>query len=203
MKADSPAASKAAQKADKAPAVFAADTEAFGILGPAGRVEITDRQHRMLIIAVSVGILIVLFLGMIALGNMGLAASSGYAGILVACAVAIVAVVIGRNLYKINRLGKIESILAETFHAAFNPQAIVDAEGRAVLANRAYERWMGKPGSNVENAIAAKLGENAMIAGEFNKLRKAAKAGKAGHAELPIIKSGKIVEWRRMIVRPL
>jgi two-component system cell cycle sensor histidine kinase/response regulator CckA len=177
--------------------------EGLGLLAVAGQQEISDRQHRMLIIAISLGILVVLFLGMVALGNMGLAPYMGAAGLLVSCAVVILSVVIGRNLYKINRLGKIESILAETFHAAFNPQAIVDSEGRAVLVNRAYERWLNKPGTHVESALAAKLGENAAIAAEFQKLRRAARSAKAAHAELPVIRSGKIIEWRRIIVRPL
>ncbi|NDE90111.1 MAG: PAS domain-containing sensor histidine kinase [Alphaproteobacteria bacterium] len=180
-----------------------ADDEAMGLLAATGKQETGERQHRLRIVAISSGILVVIVFGMVVLANMGMAPYKDVPGFLIESAILILAIVIGRNLHKISRFGKIETILGEAFQAAFSPQVIADNDGRAVLTNKAYDYWIGKPGSNVEAVISAKFHENATVAAEFQKLRKAAHANQPSQAELPVIKGGKITEWRRVIVRPL
>jgi two-component system cell cycle sensor histidine kinase/response regulator CckA len=175
----------------------------LGLLAADERQESSDRQQRLVIAAIGVGLLVAISLSSLALSSLGLQPEKGIAGILLAAAVMILAFVTGRNLFKVYRLSRIETILGEAFQAALNPQVIVDNEGRALVTNRAYQLWIGKHYEHAEAAIAAKFGENATVSDQFQKLRKAARARLAAQGELPVVKSGKISEWRRLIVRPL
>lgn len=185
------------------PPDVAASAETLGLLAATGKQETSDRQHRLFIVGIAAGLLVGVVLALIVLSNLGLEPFRGLPGILVDALIVILAIVIGRNLYKINQLGKIETILAEAFQAAFNPQAIVGNDGRAVLTNKAYDYWVGKPSPHVEAAVSVKFNENATVAAEFQKLRKAARAGQPAQGELPVIRGGRITEWRRIIIRPL
>ena len=80
---------------------------------------------------------------------------------------------------------------------------IANTDGQALFSNKVYDFWAGKGAANVEAALAAKFGENPAIAAEFQKMRKAARALQPAQNELPVIRGGKIAEWRRVIVRPL
>ena len=208
MKTDSSKAQPSAKKtqANIAKSLEASDeaqSNVMGLLAAAGQQETNERQHRLLIVGISSGILVALVFSMVVLANLDMAPYKGLPGILIDVAIVILAIVIGRNLHKISRFGKIETILAEAFQAAFNPQAIVDSDGRAVLTNKAYDYWVGKANPNVEATVAVKFSENSTVAAEFQKLRKAARTNQPSQGELPVIKGGKITEWRRVIIRPL
>lgn len=177
--------------------------QAANFLISADKPETNDRLQRLMLVAMSATALVITIFGVLLLEQLDMDVTDGPAGILVIIAVIALGVMIARNLYKINRLSRIENILIEAFQAAFNPQVIVDGEGQTVLSNKIYEYWIGKAGQHVEAALAAKFGENPTVAAEFNKLRKAARAGQPAQSELPVIKNGKIAEWRRVIVRPL
>ncbi len=180
-----------------------ASDQAMGLLTATGKQETSERQHRLLIVAISCGMLIALVLSTSVLAQLDLDPYKGMPGLLIDVAMIILAIVIGRNLRKISRFGKIETILAGAFQAAFNPQAIVDHDGRAIVTNKAYDYWIGKANPNIEAMVALKFSENLTVAAEFQKLRKAARAGQPSQGELPVIKGGKITEWYRIIVRPL
>lgn len=177
--------------------------DALGMLAAAGKQEGQERQQRLVIISVSAILLVLLNCGVLILGNIGFDPENGISGILITLAVIVLAFLIGRNVYKINRLSQIETVLGEAFYAAFNPQVIVDNDGQTILSNKAYDLWIGKHNPHAESALSSKFSENATIAGEFQRIRKAARGGQATQGELPVVKGGKITEWRRIIVRPL
>jgi two-component system cell cycle sensor histidine kinase/response regulator CckA len=177
--------------------------DALGMLAEAGRQEGQERQQRLVVISVSALFLVILVCGILILANLGFDPDKGLAGILITLSTITLAFLIGRNIYKINRLSQIETVLGEAFYAAFNPQVIVDNEGHTILSNKAYDLWIGRQNPHAEAALNTKFSENAAVAGEFQRIRKAARGGQATQGELPVVKGGKITEWRRIIVRPL
>lgn len=202
-KKNAPAADKVADKKVAPLAKMQGDEGTLGLLAPADKQDANDRQQRLTIITISTALLITIVLGVLLMEQLGFSPDKGIAGQLIILAVIILAVIIGRNLHRVTRLSRIENILGEAFQAAFSPQVIVDADGHAIIYNRVYEHWIERTGQHVEAALAAKFGENPTIAAEFQKLRKAARTGTPTQNELPVIKNGKILEWRRVIVRPL
>jgi two-component system cell cycle sensor histidine kinase/response regulator CckA len=177
--------------------------DALGMLAAAGKQEGAERQQRLITISISALMLVVLNCGVLIFGNLDLDPERGLSGVLITAAVMVLSFLIGRNVYKINRLSQIETVLGEAFYAAFNPQVIVDNEGQTILSNKAYDLWIGKHNPHAEAALSGKFSENATVAGEFQRIRKAARGGQATQGELPVVKGGKITEWRRIIVRPL
>ncbi len=177
--------------------------DAAGLIAEAGKQEGQERQQRLVVLGGAAFLLVVLNVGILIFANLDLQPAKGLSGVAITCAMIGLAFLIARNIYKINRLSQIETVLGEAFAAAFNPQVIVDGEGQKVLSNKAYDSWIGKDNDHAEAALTAKFSENATVAGEFQRIRKAARIGNATQTELPVVKGGKITEWRRIIVRPL
>jgi two-component system cell cycle sensor histidine kinase/response regulator CckA len=96
-----------------------------------------------------------------------------------------------------------EILLREAFHSVLTPQLITDEKGNLVLANRAFRGWIDLGSQNVENALAARFSASPAVTSDFGQIRVALQKGHAGIAELPIVRGGKIIEWRRIVARPL
>lgn len=97
-----------------------------------------------------------------------------------------------------------ESLLREAFHSVLSPQLITDAQGHLILANRAFQGWVDLgTGSNAVAALAARFSATPALLGEFNQLWASVQKGHTGIAELPVVRGGKIVEWRRIVARPI
>ncbi|MBI1273120.1 MAG: PAS domain S-box protein [Alphaproteobacteria bacterium] len=96
-----------------------------------------------------------------------------------------------------------EILLREAFHSVLIPQAITDESGNAVLANRAFIGWIDISDQNAEDALAGRFADNQAAAAEFKQLQKTARAGQMAVAELPVMRNGRMVEWRRITVRQL
>jgi two-component system cell cycle sensor histidine kinase/response regulator CckA len=175
----------------------------LGLLAAAEKQESSDRQQRLVIAGVGTGLLVAISLGGLALSNLGLQPEKGMAGMLITASILILSFVTLRNLYKVFRLSHIETILGEAFQASLSPQVIVDKDGRTLIANRAYHAWISRNPGHAEAALASKFSENVTVAAEFQKLRKSARVHQHAQTELPVVKNGKIAEWRRLIVRPL
>lgn len=106
-------------------------------------------------------------------------------------------------LGKARELAKQEILLREAFHSVLTPQLITDAAGRAVLSNRAFAGWIDTGNKTAEAALAARFADNQVVAGEFAQLCKTARSGQVAVAELPVMRGGKVVEWRRITTRQL
>jgi two-component system cell cycle sensor histidine kinase/response regulator CckA len=96
-----------------------------------------------------------------------------------------------------------EVLLREAFHSVLTPQLITDEKGNLILANRAFRGWIDLGTQNAEAALAARFSATPDVSGEFNQLRAALQKGHPGITELPIVRGGKIIEWRRIVARPL
>ncbi|MEJ0062726.1 MAG: ATP-binding protein [Alphaproteobacteria bacterium] len=96
-----------------------------------------------------------------------------------------------------------EILLREAFHSVLTPQVITDAQGMAVLSNRAFVGWIDTTNQSAEAALAARFADNQAAANEFTQLCKTARNGQVAVAELPIMRGDKIVEWRRITTRQL
>ncbi|MDX2027891.1 MAG: ATP-binding protein [Alphaproteobacteria bacterium] len=96
-----------------------------------------------------------------------------------------------------------EILLREAFHSVLTPQLITDENGNAVLANRAFRGWIDLGKQNAEQALATRFSASSAVAAEFQQLKSTLQKGQPAIAELPVIRGGKMVEWRRVITRPI
>ena len=96
-----------------------------------------------------------------------------------------------------------EALLREAFHSVLTPQLITDEKGNLALANRAFRGWIDLGAQNTLVALTARFSATPAIALEFGLVREALQKGQPGIAELPVVRGGKIVEWRRIVARPI
>ncbi len=96
-----------------------------------------------------------------------------------------------------------EILLREAFHSVLTPQLITDDKGNVVLANRAFRGWIDVSGQNVESALEARFAVNKAVNHEFLQVKETLGKGQPSIAELPVIRGGKVVEWRRIVARPI
>ena len=96
-----------------------------------------------------------------------------------------------------------EVLLREAFHSVLTPQLITDEKGNLILANRAFRGWIDLGAQNAEAALASRFSATPAVVNEFNQVKASLQKGQPGIAELPIVRGGKIIEWRRIVSRPL
>ncbi|MDR3423592.1 MAG: response regulator [Alphaproteobacteria bacterium] len=97
-----------------------------------------------------------------------------------------------------------EVFLREAFHSVLTPQLITDDKGNLILANRAFRGWIDLGvQQNAEAALAARFSATPAVTNEFNQVKASLQKGHSGIAELPVVRGGKIIEWRRIVSRPL
>ena len=96
-----------------------------------------------------------------------------------------------------------EILLREAFHSVLTPQLITDETGKTILANRAFRGWIDLKNQNAEEALASRFQSTPTVAGEFKEIRNALQKGQPGIVELPVVRGGKVVEWRRIVARPI
>ncbi|MDR3450616.1 MAG: ATP-binding protein [Alphaproteobacteria bacterium] len=96
-----------------------------------------------------------------------------------------------------------EVLLYEAFHSVLTPQLITDETGNLILANRAFRGWIDIGGQNAEAALESRFSATPAVAGEFGKVKLSLHKGQPGIAELPVVRGGKVIEWRRIVSRPI
>ena len=97
-----------------------------------------------------------------------------------------------------------EILLREAFHSMLTPQLITGRDGSFVLANRAFRGWIDLGSApNAEETLSARFQATPAVASEFKQVREALQKGQPGIAELPVVRGGKVVEWRRIVARPI
>lgn len=96
-----------------------------------------------------------------------------------------------------------ETLLREAFHSVLTPQLITDEKGEMVLANRAFRGWIDIGQQNAEQALISRFSATTTGANEFRQVRESIKTGRSAIVELPLLRGGKIVEWRRIVTRPI
>lgn len=132
---------------------------------------------------------------------------SGFIGIFASLAVTLmmsgVALFIWRKLGKVGFDNQQETLLREAFHSVLTPQLITNKAGEVVLANRAFRGWLDLGTQNAENALASRFSASPAVTAEFQQVKATLQKGQPGIAELPVIRGGKVVEWRRIVSRPI
>lgn len=96
-----------------------------------------------------------------------------------------------------------ETLLREAFHSVLTPQLITNEAGNVILANRAFRGWLDLGTQNAEQALAARFSATPAVTAEFKQVKATLQKGQPGIAELPVIRGGKVVEWRRIVSRPI
>ena len=96
-----------------------------------------------------------------------------------------------------------ETLLREAFHSVLTPQLITDGMGNVALANRAFRGWIDLGTQKADEALASRFSASPSVANEFKQLKDTIKKGQPSIAELPVIRGGKVVEWRRIVARPI
>lgn len=96
-----------------------------------------------------------------------------------------------------------ETLLREAFHSVLTPQLITDGMGNVAMANRAFRGWIDLGSQRADEALASRFSASPAVASEFRQLKDTVKKGQPSIAELPVIRGGKVVEWRRIVARPI
>ncbi|MCL2474416.1 MAG: response regulator [Alphaproteobacteria bacterium] len=96
-----------------------------------------------------------------------------------------------------------EELLDEAFHGVLTPQLVTDISGNAVLANRAFRGWLDIGTLSAEDALSKRFSASPAVSESFNQIKISLQKGHAGVAELPVVRDSKIIEWRRIVARPL
>ena len=113
------------------------------------------------------------------------------------------AALIWRELMRTHFDSRREMLLYEAFHSVLTPQLITDEGGNTILANRAFRGWIDIGTQNAEKALATRFEANPEVTAEFRQLKALMQKGQPGIAELPVLRGGKVVEWRRIVARPI
>jgi two-component system cell cycle sensor histidine kinase/response regulator CckA len=96
-----------------------------------------------------------------------------------------------------------ETLLREAFHSMLTPQLITNEAGDVVMASRAFRGWIDIGSKRVIEALAARFGGTPEGAAKFAQLRENLAKGQSVIADLPVTRGNRIVEWRRLIARPI
>jgi len=96
-----------------------------------------------------------------------------------------------------------EVLLREAFHSMLTPQLITDQEGAVVLANRAFRGWVDWGDQAVLDVLALRFGAESENRQRFRKIQEALAKGQSAIADLPVSRRGRVIEWRRVIARPI
>ncbi len=96
-----------------------------------------------------------------------------------------------------------EVLLREAFHSMLTPQLITDQSGAIVLASRAFRGWIDLGGQPVLGALTSRFGGTPEGLEKFKKLYADLQKGQSVIADLPVMRGNRVIEWRRVIARPI
>lgn len=96
-----------------------------------------------------------------------------------------------------------EILLREAFHSMLTPQLITDHKGDIVMASRAFRGWIDWGKGSVMEALAARFGATAESRQKFKQIQETLQKGQSVIADLPVIRGQRMVEWRRIVARPI
>jgi two-component system cell cycle sensor histidine kinase/response regulator CckA len=96
-----------------------------------------------------------------------------------------------------------EILLREAFHSVLTPQIITNEKDEVVLANRAFRGWIDLSAQNFDQALIARFSATPGVAEEYQQVKTALRKGQPSIVELPVRRGSKIVEWRRIVARPI
>lgn len=96
-----------------------------------------------------------------------------------------------------------EILLREAFHSMLTPQFIIDAKGNVVMANRAFRGWIDLGSRPVLKALQKRFGGTKEDNQKFKDLYDKLKKGQSVLADLPVKQGNRIIEWRRIVARPI
>jgi two-component system cell cycle sensor histidine kinase/response regulator CckA len=119
------------------------------------------------------------------------------------CALAYASLAFWRRLCE-RRMGAGEEILLrEAFHSMLTPQLITDDAGNVLLSSRAFRGWIDVGSKTAADALALRFGGSPESESKFRQLYDNLRRGQSVIADLPVTRGNRIVEWRRVIARPI
>lgn len=96
-----------------------------------------------------------------------------------------------------------EVLLREAFHSMLTPQLITDQTGAIVLASRAFRGWIDLGSQPVMQALTTRFGGSPDGQKKFKELYENLQKGQSVIADLPVLRGNRVIEWRRIIARPI
>lgn len=124
-------------------------------------------------------------------------------GVLLAVAMIGTAVTALWQLTHVSHENKGDSLLREAFDSVLTPLLITDQHGRMILANRAFRGWIDVSAALPMQALTARFSATSQAAGQFKSFHETLYKGQSSIVELPVLRGNRIVEWRRLIGRPI
>jgi len=96
-----------------------------------------------------------------------------------------------------------EVLLREAFHCMLTPQLITDHEGVVILASRAFRGWIDLGTTPVIQALTKRFSSTPEEQKRFKQLVEDLQKGQSVIADLPVMRGNRVIEWRRIIARPI
>ncbi|HAX91776.1 MAG TPA: hybrid sensor histidine kinase/response regulator, partial [Rhodospirillaceae bacterium] len=96
-----------------------------------------------------------------------------------------------------------EVLLREAFHSMLTPQLITDQQGEIIMASRAFRGWIDWGSKPVMDALASRFGGTTEGVQKFKQIQNSLQKGQSVIADLPVMRDGRLIEWRRIIARPI
>jgi two-component system cell cycle sensor histidine kinase/response regulator CckA len=96
-----------------------------------------------------------------------------------------------------------EVLLREAFHSMLTPQLITDQKGDIVMASRAFRGWIDWGKEPVMEALTTRFGATAESRQKFKQIQDTLKKGQSVIVDLPVMRGQRMVEWRRIVARPI
>lgn len=96
-----------------------------------------------------------------------------------------------------------EVLLREAFHSMLTPQLITDRAGQIILASRAFRGWIDLGSQPVIDALRSRFGGTPDSEQKFNTIVENLHKGQSVISDLPVMRGNRVIEWRRIIARPI
>jgi len=96
-----------------------------------------------------------------------------------------------------------EILLREAFHSMLTPQLITDQAGGIILASRAFRGWIDLGQQPVMKALQARFGGTPEGEAKFKQIQENLKKGQSVISDLAVTRGDRVIEWRRVIARPI
>ena len=97
-----------------------------------------------------------------------------------------------------------ETLLREAFNCVLTPQLITDDDGNEVLSNRAFKGWINLGEQSLQQGLTGCFGATSEAAAEFKRVQDSLYVkNQSVITDLPVTRGNRVIEWRRIVARPL
>lgn len=96
-----------------------------------------------------------------------------------------------------------EVLLREAFHSMLTPQLITDHDGHLIMASRAFRGWINVGKTPVIQMMRERFGGDEERDEKFEEFYQKLLKGQSVIGDFSVVRGERIIEWRRIMARPI